>query len=183
VSEEIETEEKKLKKLKEKYLKLKEDQNKFTQKEIETVTKKASESDKVVKFYKKENSRLLNETQQKQGDFGRMKETNKRLIEASMTADASIDTLTKQSVALKDHNVKLEESVNEFKEANEKLDHDLRSRKAYYEAETKVRNDYEKAMEEIVQIMIDECDDSDLKKKIMEEQSNCMNNIILAGGK
>jgi len=179
---EIGKEEIKLNKLKEKYLKLKKDQNKFTQKEVEAATKKAAESDKIVKFYKKENSRLLNETQQKQGDFGRMKETNKRLIEASMTAGASIDTLSKQATALKDHNIKLEESINEFKEANEKLDLDLRSRKAYYEAETKVRNDYEKAMEEIVKIMIDECDDNELKKKIMEEQSTCMNNIILAGG-
>lgn len=182
VLEEIEKEEKKLNKLKEKYLKVKEDQNTFTQKEIEAVVKKASESDKVVKFYKKENSRLLNDTQQKQSDFGRMRETNKRLIEASMTAGASVDTLNKQATALKDHNVKLEESVDDFKEANEKLERDLRSRKAYYEAETNVRNDYEIAMEEIVRIMIDECDDNELKKKIMEEQSTCMNNIILAGG-
>merc|ERR1712176_1676436 len=129
------------------YLQLKEDQHKFTQKEIEAVVKKASDSDKIVKFYKKENSRLLNDTQQKQSDFGRMRETNKRLIEASMTAGASVDTLNKQASALKDHNVKLEESINEFKEANKKLERDLRSRKAYYEAETNVRNNHEKAME------------------------------------
>jgi len=111
-----------------------------------------------------------------------MKETNKRLIEASMTAGASVDTLNKQATALEDHNVKLEESISDFKEANEKLERDLRSRKTYYEAETNVRNSYEIAMEEIVKIMIDECDDNELKKKIMEEQSTCMNNIILAGG-
>merc|ERR1712157_192897 len=182
VLKEIEKEELKLNKLKEKYLQLKEDQHKFTQKEIEAVVKKASDSDKIVKFYKKENSRLLNDTQQKQSDFGRMRETNKRLIEASMTAGASVDTLNKQATALKDHNVKLEDSINEFKQANEKLEYDLRSRKAYYEAEITVRDNYEKAMEEIVQIMIDECDDNELKRKIMEEQSTCMNNIILAGG-
>merc|ERR1712176_1025296 len=99
------------------------------------------------------------------------------------SAGASLDSLNRQSVVLKDHNVKLENSIEDFKNSNIKLDRDLRSRKAYFEVESQSRVDYEQAIEDIVQLMIDECNDKDLVNKIMVAQSECMKNIIQVGGK
>merc|ERR1712238_348844 len=110
-------------------------------------------SDKLVKYLKKENTRMRNETWEMEEDLTKMKETNNRLIEANASAGASLDTLNKQAKILKDHNKKLEKSIDEFKAANKKLDHDLEGRKAYFKAETKIRTDYETVMEQIVKIM------------------------------
>jgi len=146
-------------------------------KDIEKLQKKADDSDKLVKYLKKENTRMRNETRQMEEDLTKMKETNNRLIEANASAGASLDTLNKQAKILKDHNKKLDNSIDEFKAANKKLDHDLEGRKAYFKAETKIRGDYETVMEKIVKSMEDKCDDSELVEKIMTAQLTCVTNI------
>merc|ERR1711957_138822 len=80
-------------------------------KDIEKLQKKADDSDKLVKYLKKENTRMRNETRQMEEDLTKMKETNNRLIEANASAGASLDTLNKQAKILKDHNKKLDNSI------------------------------------------------------------------------
>lgn len=178
----VEIEEDKMNALKEEYEKQQAEANQLpASKDIESIKKKADESDKIVKFLKKEHNRLKQETEKMEEDLSKMRETNNRLIEANASAGASLETLNKQAKVLKEHNKKLEQSIEELKKGNKKLDHDLRGRQAYYEAETKIRADYEQAMEKIVKLMEDRCDDSELVEKVMTAQLTCLTNI--SGGK
>merc|ERR1712232_1106124 len=152
-SKAVKEEEEKMNVLKEQYEKQQVEASKLPTKDINELKKKADESDKIVRYLKKENSRLKSETEQLDEDLAKMKETNSRLIEANASAGASLETLNKQAKVLKDHNKKLENSIDEFKKANKKLEHDLKGRKAYYDAEMKVRSDYENVMEKIVKMM------------------------------
>jgi len=174
---ELVEEEEKVAALQKKYDDLNAEASKLPVKDIEKLQKKADDSDKLVKYLKKENTRMRNETKQMEEDLTKMKETNNRLIEANASAGASLDTLNKQAKILKDHNKKLEKSIDDFKGANKKLDHDLEGRKAYFKAESKIRGDYETVMEKIVKIMEEKCDDSELVEKIMTAQLTCVTNI------
>jgi len=53
----------------------------------------------------------------------------------------------------------------------------LRGRKAYYEAETQIRSDYENAMEKIVRLMEEKSDDTELVEKVMTAQLRCVTNM------
>merc|ERR1712232_885638 len=180
-SKAVKEEEEKMNVLKEQYEKQQVEASKLPTKDINELKKKADESDKIVRYLKKENSRLKSETEQLDEDMGKMKETNNRLIEANASAGASLETLNKQAKILKDHNKKLEKSIGDFKKANKKLEKDLEGRKAYYEAEMKVRGDYENVMEKIVKMMEEKCDDSELVEKIMTAQLTCVTNIARGG--
>merc|ERR1712232_1009508 len=155
---------------------------KLSSKEVQQIKKRADESNKVVKYLKKENTRLKDETEQMEDDLAQMKETNNRLVEANATAGASLETLNKQAKVLKDHNQKLAKSIDDFRQANRKLDHNLKGRQVYYDAETKIQKDYEKAMEKIVKFMEDKCRDSALVEKVMSAQLKCAQNVAAAGG-
>jgi len=178
----VEIEESKMNELKERYEQQQADMNSKSSSmckdaNMDQIKKKAEESDKIVQFLQKENNRLRKETSQTEEDLTKMKETNYRLIEANASAGSSLETLNKQAKVLKDHNTKLENSIEEFKNANAKLDRDLRGRKAYYEAETQIRSDYENAMEKIVRLMEEKSDDTELVEKVMTAQLRCVTNM------
>merc|ERR1712087_124443 len=158
--------------------------NKIDKGELEAMQKKVAESDKVVAYLKKDNEKTRNRTRDMEADIEELKETNQRLVEASASAGASLDSLNKQKARIEDHNAKLEDNLGKYNDQNKQLKRDLANRQAYFEAEKKIKDDYEKAMEKVVEMMEDKCDDSALVEKIMTAQLTCTTNNLnrLSGG-
>jgi len=152
--------------------------------ELQAMQKKVAESDKVVAYLKKDNEKTRNKTKDMEADIEELKETNQRLVEASASAGASLDSLEKQKARIEDHNAKLEDNLGKYTDQNKQLKKDLANRQAYFDAEKKIKEDYEKAMEKVVEMMEDKCDDSALVEKVMTAQLTCTTNNLnrLSGG-
>jgi len=157
--------------------------NKIDKGDLLAMQKKVAESDKVVTYLKKDNEKTRNRTRDMEADIEELKETNQRLVEASASAGASLDSLNKQKARIEDHNAKLEDNLGKYTDQNKQLKRDLSNRQAYFDAEKKIKDDYEKAMEKVVEMMEDKCDDSALVEKIMTAQLTCTtNNLNRLGG-
>ena len=102
-----------------------------------------------------------------------LKDQNNRLVEANASAGASLDSLEKQKKNLAEHNEKLAENLKKWKAQNTQLKSDLANRTAYFKAETKIRSEYEKAMEQIVQLLEARCDDHQLLEEVTAAQLQC----------
>jgi len=152
--------------------------------ELAALQKKVAESEKIVSYLKKDNEKTRNKTRDMESDIEELKETNQRLVEASASAGASLDSLEKQRARIEDHNAKLEDNLGKYTDQNKQLKKDLDNRQAYFDAEKKIKDDYEKAMEKVVEMMEDKCDDSALVEKIMTAQLTCTTNNLnrLSGG-
>lgn len=152
--------------------------------EIAAMQKKVAESEKIVAYLKKDNEKTRNRTRDMEADIEELKETNQRLVEASASAGASLDSLEKQRARIEDHNNKLEDNLGKYTDQNKQLKRDLDNRQAYFTAEKKIKEDYEKAMEKVVEMMEDKCDDSALVEKVMTAQLTCTTNNLnrLSGG-
>jgi len=142
-------------------------------KDIAANSKKIEESEKIVNYLRKENKKIRDQTDKMKEDLEEMKEQNSRLIEANASAGASLDSLEKQKKNLASHNVKLEENLKKYKGQNNQLKADLENRNAYFAAETKIRAEYEKAMEEIVELLEQRCSDGKLIEDVTAAQLQC----------
>lgn len=141
--------------------------------EIEANNKKIEEGEKIVAYLKKENKKVRDKTEQMKDDMKEMKEQNTRLIEANASAGASLDSMEKQKKNLAAHNIKLEDNLKKWKAQNNQLKSDVANRTAYFKAETKIRAHYEKALEQIIQILEERCDDADLVEEVTATQMQC----------
>ena len=141
--------------------------------DIEKNKKKIEESDKIVAYLKKENSKVKDQTDKMKDELQSLKDQNSRLVEASASAGASLDSLSKQKKSIADHNVKLEDNLKKWKSQNKQLKADLANRVAYYEAETKIRSEYEQAMEKIVELLESRFDDPNLWEQVTAAQLRC----------
>ena len=63
--------------------------------------------------------------------------------------------------------------MKKWKAQNVQLKSDLANRTSYFKAETKIRAHYEKAMEEIIEILESRCDDADLVEEVTAAQLQC----------
>lgn len=141
--------------------------------EIEKNKKKVAESEKIVSYLRKENTKVRDQTEQMKEDLEKLKGQNSRLVEANASAGASLDSLSKQKKSVAEHNVKLEDNLKKWKSQNKQLQSDLTNRVAYYKAETKIRAEYENAMEKIVEILEQRCDDPNLLEEVTAAQLQC----------
>jgi myosin V len=142
-------------------------------KDIEKGQKKIEESEKIVTYLKKENKKIRDQTEKMNEDLEEMKEQNKRLIEANSSAGASLDSIEKQKKNLAQHNDKLEANLKKWKTQNKQLQSDLENRDAYFNAETKIRQEYEAAMEKIIELLEERCDDTNLLEAVTAAQNQC----------
>ena len=140
---------------------------------IEKNKKKIEESEKIVSYLRKENVKVRDQTEKMKEELQEMKDQNNRLVEANASAGASLDSLEKQKKHLSEHNEKLAENLKKWKAQNSQLKSDLANRTAYYKAETKIRAEYEKAMEQIVQLLETRCDDHKLLEEVTAAQLQC----------
>ena len=141
--------------------------------EIAANKKKIEESEKIVGYLKKENKKVRDQTEKMKEDLQDLKEQNNRLIEANASAGASLDSLEKQKKNIAAHNAKLDENIKKWKSQNQQLKADLENRTAYYRAETKIRAEYEKTMERIIEMMESKCDDPGLIEEVSNAQMQC----------
>lgn len=141
--------------------------------EIEKNKKKVEESEKIVNYLRKENTKVRDQTEKMKEDLEKLKEQNSRLVEANASAGASLDSLAKQKKSVAEHNVKLDDNLKKWKSQNKQLQSDLTNRVAYYKAETKIRAEYETAMEKIVEILEQRCDDPNLLEEVTAAQLQC----------
>jgi myosin heavy subunit len=143
------------------------------QDEIQANKKKIEEAEKICSYLKKENKKVRDKTEEMKDEMKEMKEQNSRLIEANASAGASLDSMDKQKKNLGLHNIKLDDNLKKWKAQNGQLQSDLANRSAYFKAETKIRALYEKAMEQIVEILEEKCDDADLVEEVTAAQLQC----------
>ena len=141
--------------------------------DIEANKKKIEESEKIVAYLRKENKKVRDKTESMKDDIKELKDQNSRLVEANASAGASLDSMAKQQKNFATHNVKLEENLKKWKAQNVQLKSDLANRTAYFEAETNIRAHYERAMEQIVQILEEKCDDANLIEEVTGAQLQC----------
>lgn len=169
-TEEIEAQKEELRAKHDKLMKL---ANETPKDEIEKNKKKIEESDKIVNFLRKENAKVRDQTDKMKEEMQDLKDQNSRLVEANASAGASLDSLEKQKTNLAEHNDKLEENLKKWKSQNNQLKADLANRTAYHKAETKIRAEYEKAMEKIVELLEERCDDHELLEEVTAAQLQC----------
>jgi myosin-5 len=141
--------------------------------EIEKNAKKIEESDKIVAYLRKENTKVRDQTEKMKEELEQLQSQNTRLIEANASAGASLDSLEKQKKSLAEHNTKLDENLKKWKAQNVQLKADLANRQAYFKAESKIRAEYEKAMDEIILLLEERCDDHKLLEEVTAAQLQC----------
>jgi len=135
--------------------------------------KKLEDSTQIIAYLRKENKKMRASTTQLRKDFDIMQENNKRLLEANAYAGASFEALNEQSKKNNSNNSKLMQNLDKYKKQNAKLKEDLRMRQGYYDAEAKIRVDYQKAMSEIMEMIQDRCDDAQLTEDILVLALEC----------
>ena len=126
-----------------------------------------------VAYLHKENIKVRDQTEKMRGELQHLKEQNSRLVEANASAGASLDSLEKQKKSLAEYNAKLEENLQKWKAQNSQLKADLANRIAYHKAETKIRAEYEAAMEKIVELLESRCNDPKLLEEVTAAQLRC----------
>lgn len=169
-AEELEAEQAELQK---KYDDILEQAAKVDKSQIAGNKKKIGESEKIVAYLRKENKKVRDKTEKMKDDLQDLKEQNNRLIEANASAGASLDSLEKQKKNIAVHNQKLEDNLKKYKSQNNQLKADLENRNAYFAAEQKIRQEYEQAMEKIVELLEQRCDDGKLIENVTAAQLQC----------
>jgi myosin-5 len=169
-SEELQEEKDELQKKYDSHLKK---SNSIDKTEVAANKKKVEESEKIVAYLRKENKKVRDQTEKMKEDLQEMKEQNNRLIEANASAGASLDSMEKQKKNIASHNTKLDDNFKKYKAQNAQLKHDLENRNSYYHAETKIRDEYERAMEQIVDLLEDRCKDPKLVEDVNTAQLQC----------
>ena len=135
--------------------------------------KKLADSGEIIAYLRKENKKLRSSTTQLRKDFDTLQENNKRLLEANAYAGASFEALNEQSKKNNSNNSKLMQNLDKYKKQNQKLKEDLRMRQGFYDAEAKIRVEYQKAMSRIMEMIQDECDDAQLVEDILVLALEC----------
>jgi myosin V len=135
--------------------------------------KKLADSSEIVAYLRKENKKLRGSTTQLRKDFDTLQENNKRLLEANAYAGASFEALNEQSKKSNSNNSKLMQNLDKYKKQNKKLKEDLRMRQGFYDAEAKIRVEYQKAMSQIMEMIQDQCDDAQLVEDILVLALEC----------
>jgi myosin-5 len=141
--------------------------------EISANKKRLEEADQITSYLRKENKKVRDKTDKMKDELEDLKEQNNRLIEANASAGASLDSLEKQRQNLSAHNAKLEDSLKKYKTQNSQLKSDVTNRTAYLKAETKIRGEYERAMEAIVDMLESRCSDAKLVEDVTAAQLQC----------
>eukprot|EP00536_Pseudo-nitzschia_multiseries_P014245 jgi/Psemu1/262060/estExt_Genewise1Plus.C_6780007 len=135
--------------------------------------KKLSDSAEIISYLRKENKKLRKSTTGLRKDYDTMVENNKRLLEANAYAGASFEAMNSQSKKKNTNNSRLMQNLDQYKKQNLKLKEDMRMRSAYYDAEAKIRKNYQKSMAQIMEMIQDECEDEQLTEDILVLALEC----------
>jgi myosin-5 len=128
---------------------------------------KLEESAKLIAFLQKENKKLKSANDKAKKEFKKVKETNERLITANESAGQSFEMLNSNSKKLNSNTSNISENIETFKNSNNKLREELKSRQAFYNAEAQIRLQYQKTMAQILDVFQDNCKDPDLVEDVV----------------
>ncbi|VEU34937.1 unnamed protein product [Pseudo-nitzschia multistriata] len=135
--------------------------------------KKLADSAEITGLLRKENKRLRASTTQLRKDYDTMQENNKRLLEANALAGASFEAMNEASKKANNTNSQFLKNLEKYKKQNSKLKEDMRMRSAYYDAEAKIRRNYQKSLAHIMEIIQDQCEDAQLVEDILVLALEC----------
>jgi len=132
------------------------------------------ESGKMLEHLRKEVFRLRGQNQQLKTDFDLLKDNNQRLMDANASAGASFAALNQHAKQLSKQNTKLVTDVQNFKIQVHKLNisqvesrEELRLKSATYVAEVQSRLQYQKALQQITDIVQEQCREHRLVERIL----------------
>ncbi|VEU41146.1 unnamed protein product [Pseudo-nitzschia multistriata] len=132
------------------------------------------ESGKMLEHLRKEVFRLRGQNQQLKTDFDLLKDNNQRLMDANASAGASFAALNQHAKQLSKQNTKLAGEVQTYKTQVHKLNllqaearEELRLKSATYVAEVQSRLQYQKALQNITDIIQEKCRDHRLVESIL----------------
>lgn len=132
------------------------------------------ESGKMLEHLRKEVFRLRGQNQQLKTDFDLLKDNNQRLMDANASAGASFSALNQHAKQLSKTNVKLVTDVQSYKGQVQKLNmlqveskEELKLKSATYIAEVQSRLEYQRALQEITDIIQENCRDHRLVERVL----------------
>ena len=132
------------------------------------------ESGKMLEHLRKEVFRLRGQNQQLKTDFDLLKDNNQRLMDANASAGASFSALNQHAKQLSKTNVKLVNDVQSYKGQAHKLNilqveskEELKLKSATYIAEVQSRLEYQRALQEITDIIQENCRDHRLVERVL----------------
>ncbi|OEU18518.1 P-loop containing nucleoside triphosphate hydrolase protein [Fragilariopsis cylindrus CCMP1102] len=132
------------------------------------------ESGKMLEHLRKEVFRLRGQNQQLKTDFDLLKDNNQRLMDANASAGASFSALNQHAKQLSKTNMKLVNDVQSYKGQAHKLNilqveskEELKLKSATYIAEVQSRLEYQRALQEITDIIQENCRDHRLVERVL----------------
>jgi len=132
------------------------------------------ESGKMLEHLRKEVSRLRGQNQQLKTDFDLLKDNNQRLMDANASAGASFSALNQHAKQLSKQNAKLMNEVQNYKGQVHKLNilqveskEELKLKSATYVAEVHSRLEYQRALQDITDVIQENCRDHRLVERIL----------------
>ncbi|KAL3923818.1 MAG: hypothetical protein SGILL_001422 [Bacillariaceae sp.] len=132
------------------------------------------ESGKMLESLRKEVFKLRSQNQQLKTDFDLLKDNNQRLMDANASAGASFAALNQHAKQLSKQNANLGSEVQNFKGQIHKLNlqqvelkDELRFKTATYVAEVQSRLNFQKALQQITDIISESCRDHRLVERVL----------------
>jgi hypothetical protein len=142
------------------------------QTEFDKNSKKINDGEKLIAYLRKDNEKLQEAITSTKNNLSERTLENNRLCESNAAAGVSVDNLERKNAVLSEHNVKLEANLAKWKVQNMQLKADLKNRQLYFRAETKIRAEYEHAMEKIIEILQSKCDNARLLEEVLATQAS-----------
>jgi myosin-5 len=128
---------------------------------------KLEESGKLIAFLQKENKKLKSANEKAKKEVKKVKETNERLMKANESAGSSFEMLNSQSKKLNSNTGNINSQIEKYKDENNQLREDLKSRQQFYNTEANIRLQYQKTMAQILDVFQDNCKDADLVEDVV----------------
>jgi myosin-5 len=138
------------------------------------------ESGKMLEYLRKEVFKLRSSNSQLRTDFDLLKENNQRLMDANASAGASFAALNQHAKQLSKKNAKLEADVSRYKQQSQSLHlaqieskEELKMKQGTYIAEVHSRLQYQKTMQQIVDVIQERCRDHRLVEDVLALSDEC----------
>jgi len=138
------------------------------------------ESGKMLEYLRKEVFKLRSSNSQLRTDFDLLKENNQRLMDANASAGASFAALNQHAKQLSKKNAKLESDVSRYKQQSQALHlaqieskEELKMKQGTYIAEVHSRLQYQKTMQQIVDVIQERCRDHRLVEDVLGLSDEC----------
>jgi len=147
------------------------------------------ESGRMLEYLRKEVFKLRSQNQQLRTDFDLLKDNNQRLMDANASAGASFAALNQHAKHLSKENAQLVNEVSTTKSQMQKiqvlqteLKEELRMKQLSYVGEVQSRFQYQKALQQVADLIEANCRDYRLVQQVLEITDEVEMEHMTAGG-